>query len=126
MSKVQSYSKTSLYVIAGLLVVFGAYLLSPLPAKHAQNKTTTSQSQSTEISYQGVDGKNALELLKAGHQVEVKHFDFGDMVQSIDGISPASDEFWALYINGQLSQVGADAYQSKSSDTITWKLDKLQ
>lgn len=126
MSKAQSSAKTSLYVIAGLLIVFGAYLLSPLPAKNAQNATTASQSQSNEISYMGVEGKNAMDLLKASHQVETKHYDFGDMVQSIDGIAPASDQFWAFYVNGQASQVGADAYQTKASDTISWKLDKIQ
>lgn len=126
MSKAQSSAKTSLYVIAGLLIVFGAYLLSPLPAKNAQNATTASQSQPNEISYMGVEGKNAMDLLKASHQVETKHYDFGDMVQSIDGITPASDQFWAFYVNGQASQVGADAYQTKASDTISWKLDKIQ
>jgi len=79
----------------------------------------------TTIEYKGQDGKNALELLLASHQVEYKHYDFGDMVTTIDGITPDSSHFWALYVNDQFSQVGASAYITKSTDTLRWQIDAV-
>lgn len=118
--------KTGLYAVIALLVVFGAYLVSPINNKSETANAPAAQTQITEVAYQGQDGKNALELLKASHQVETTHFDFGDMVNSIDGVTPDAEHFWSFYINGQPATSGADAYQTKSSDTITWKLDKIQ
>jgi hypothetical protein len=80
----------------------------------------------TSIIYQGEDGRNALELLRANHQVTVKSYDFGDFVTSINGITPASNQFWSMYINDQMSQVGASEYETKSSDIIRWQIDSVQ
>ena len=90
----------------------------PAPPPAQQVPTTT-------ITYQGQDGKNALELLKANHQVEAKHYSFGDLVTGIDGVTPDSKHFWALYINDKFSQVGASSYITKSSDTIKWQMDSI-
>jgi hypothetical protein len=72
-----------------------------------------------------VDGKNALELLKASHTVDAKQYSFGSFVNSIDGVAPDSKHFWALYINDQFSQVAADNYTTKSSDNLKWQLDAI-
>ena len=79
----------------------------------------------TTIEYQGQDGQTALDLLKNAHRVEAKHYSFGDLVTSIDGIAPDSKHFWSFYINGQFSQVGASTYVTKSSDQIKWQIDAV-
>lgn len=84
------------------------------------------QAPETTIIYAGEDGKNAMELLRAGHQVDVKSYDFGDLVVSIDGIIPDSNHFWAMYVNGEMSQVGASLYITKSSDSIKWQIDEVE
>jgi len=83
------------------------------------------QVPSNVVQYAGVDGKNAFELLNASHRVEAKHYSFGDMVTSIDGIEPDANHFWAMYVNGQFSQVGASSYITKNSDTIKWQIDAV-
>jgi len=115
--------KTGLYAVIALLVIFGAYLITPIGRESNKANAPDGQTQVSEISYQGQEGKTAMELLKASHQVEATPFDFGDMVTSIDGVKPDSSQFWAFYVNGQASMVGADAYQTKNGDQITWKLD---
>jgi len=115
--------RTVFYVVAALILAFGLYLLFPVSNNNDTNNTQSIE-QSSEISYKGVEGKTAMELLKASHQVEVQSFDFGDMVQSIDGKKPGEGETWSFYVNGKLASVGADAYQTKNSDTITWKIEK--
>ena len=91
---------------------------SPTPTRSQEVPTTT-------IVYPGQDGKTALELLKANHRVDTKHYSYGDMVTGIDGITPDSSHFWAFYINDQISQVGASSYVTKSSDTIKWQIDEI-
>ncbi len=98
--------------------------------KQTRQSTQTSQVQqksSTEVSYKGVEGKNALELLKQSHKVETKTYEgLGELVTSIDGVSPDSKHFWAFYVNGQQSQVGADAYTTNDADAIVWKLEEIK
>lgn len=74
------------------------------------------------------ENKTALDLLKSGHQVETKTFSgVGEYVTSINGKKEnAGKNFWALYVNGQQSQVGASDYKPKNGDKIVWKLEEIK
>lgn len=132
-------------IIAGIGIIY-AFKQNPRPVRVAQHDSTeqvapmgqtsvrpdsTDQvnqqmpAPSAVFEYKGVDGKNALELLKASHTVDAKHYSFGDLVTSIDGITPDSSHFWAMYVNDQFSQVGASSYTTKSTDTIKWEVDAV-
>jgi len=45
-------------------------------------------------------------------------------VTGIGGVAadPAG-EFWALYVNGEMAQVGAGSLVTETGDEITWKLE---
>lgn len=81
----------------------------------------TSDNGST-ISYQGQEGKNALELLKTKVQVETKDTSFGPQIMAINGVKATDKEFWLFSVNGQPASVGAHQYQTKDGDKIEWKL----
>ena len=99
----------------------------PKPAQQSTQTTQIQQKSSTEVSYKGVEGKNALDLLKQSHKVQTKTYEgLGELVTSIDGVSPDSKHFWAFYVNGQQSQVGAGAYTTKGMDTVVWKLEEIK
>lgn len=53
--------------------------------------------------------------------VEIKHYDFGDLVTSIDGVAATDAKFWTFLINGKEAAVGAGAYQVKEGDTIGFR-----
>lgn len=92
----------------------------------AEPEQQVQQVPSTSITYQGVDGRNALDLLKETHNVETQEFSgIGEFVNSIDGIEPDSSHFWGFYINDQQAQVGASQYETSSGDVIEWKLEKI-
>ena len=92
-----------------------------------QQQSTQAKPEAKTIEYKGSEGKSALELLKQTHTVETKTYEgLGELVTSIDGQAAASNQFWAFYINGQQSQVGASAYITKDSDTIVWKLEEIK
>ncbi len=135
--------KFEIFVVVAIIALIGivyAFKQKPVLAPTANNQNIAQndnsnatadvtvpeqQVPSSVISYQGQEGKNALELLLAAHRVDVKHYSFGDLVTGIDGITPDAQHFWAMYVNGQFSQVGASAYATKSSDTIKWQIDTV-
>lgn len=89
--------------------------------------TSAVNTPATEVSYDGVAGKNALALLKASHKTETKSYKgLGELVTSIDGVKADSKHFWSFYVNGKQAQVGAGAYTTKSGDKLTWKLEVIK
>lgn len=72
-------------------------------------------------------GQTALDLLKASHTIETKTFSgIGEYVTTIDGKKEDSKHFWALYVNGKQSQVGASDYKVKAGDKIEWKFEEIK
>ncbi len=79
------------------------------------------------IKYNGQEGKNALELLKAKYTVETKSYgSAGEFVESINGVKPDTKHFWKFFVNGKSASVGAGSYVTKDSDVLEWKLDAIQ
>ena len=127
--------KTLVPVIIGVVVALSV-ATGIVWAKKADNKpasqNSTSQTEQTSdnkkssnsVTYDGVEGKNALELLKAEAEVVTKQSSFGEYVDSINGVVGGTDgKYWAFYINGELSQVGAADYQTKTGDKLEWKFE---
>lgn len=87
--------------------------------------TASTAAAAKGISYAGVEGKTALELLKAKDpQAQTKGDGANAFVTTINGYT-ASDtkkEYWAFYVNGKMSEVGAGSYATKAGDQIEWKL----
>jgi hypothetical protein len=80
-----------------------------------------------DFSYEGVTGKTALELLLAADPSATVQGE-GEMafVTGIGGVpADSASEFWALYVNGEMAQVGAGSLVTETGDEITWKLEKF-
>jgi len=79
-----------------------------------------------ELTYEGVAGKTALELLVAADPTAVVQGEGENaFVTGIDGreAQDSAKEFWALYVNGEMAQVGAGSLVTETGDEITWKLE---
>jgi len=148
MSRAALFTKTN--IIAGVMVIIlGATGVATWMNKSdsqtkKQQSTATSQQQSGPsnagtaasapakveeqnaagyVSYAGQDGKTAMELLKANvPNVKTKTSSIGEFVESINGKDGGGTKYWSFYINGEMSQVGAGSYQTKSTDKTEWKL----
>jgi hypothetical protein len=125
--KIEIFIIVAVIALVGIVYAFKKPALAPTTnnANISQNDNQQ-QVPSSVIEYKGEDGKNALELLKATHRVDAQHYSFGDLVTGIDGIAPDPNHFWAMYVNGEFSQVGASAYVTKNSDTIRWQIDEVK
>lgn len=78
------------------------------------------------ISYKGIDGKTALELLEKNYTVVKSGAGVNSFVTSINGVSAnPSTQYWAFKIDGKTAIVGAGSYITKNSDTITWELTSI-
>ena len=126
--------RIELFVIIAIIGCVGiVYALTQTviaPSTPTLSNTETEQKiqqvPTTTITYPGVEGKNALELLKASHVVKTQEFaGAGEFVSEINGVAPDANHFWSFYVNGEQSQVGASQYITKSTDTIEWKLEKI-
>jgi hypothetical protein len=132
-------TKIGLAAVAVVAVVgVGAWgLMKPAAApqsgsvQSAETKATPKASPSSSVaaakslSYAGVEGKTALELLKAKDATaQTKGEGANAFVTTINGYtaSEAKKEYWAFYVNGKMSDVGAGAYVTKAGDQIEWKI----
>lgn len=136
MSRAARFTKTNITagIIAIALVAIpgGAWLANRSGGESGQStqnnqevasaRQDKQQKQSNSFTYQGETGKNALELLKANADVQTETSDFGEMVTSINGQAGGGDKYWAFFVNGEMSSVGAADYATKDSETIEWKL----
>lgn len=87
-------------------------------------ETQKPKAEATPVVYDGQEGKTALELLKQNAEVVTKDSAYGPYVDSINSVQGGTDgKYWAFYVNGQMAQVGADAYQTKTGDKIEWKFE---
>ncbi len=121
-AKLTSSKKYLVTVIVVVLVAgFGVGVWAH-EMRHSVETVTNSQHQVTQLSYSGKNGINAFTLLQQHAQVGYKHYSFGNFVTSIDGVVGNGPKYWTLYVNGRQSNVGASAYITKNSDTITWEL----
>lgn len=139
MTKFKKMTKILKALFFASAIVFLAASCNPNSPVNNQKLEERVQIQASQI-VEGVDrgsqlfnfyadeNKSALDLLKSGHQVETKSFSgAGEYVTSIDGKKEdAGKNFWALYVNGAQSQVGAGDYKPQNGDRIEWKLEEIK
>lgn len=114
----------ALVVAVLLLVGGGGVWLANRSAEPAEQDSATVQTEEIPgvISYDGQEGRTALELLKEQAEVETEDSDFGEFVKAINGEDGGGDKYWIFYADGQMASVGAGEYQTKDGETIEWKL----
>jgi hypothetical protein len=119
-------SKNLILALVIAVVAGGSWLVfnrqsSPVAENINQSAVTA---DTTFISISAVEGEDALTTLKNVHQVETKEFPGqGEYVTAINGRAAESNEFWAFYINGKSSEVGAGNYTGKAGDIYEFKIE---
>lgn len=87
------------------------------------------KAQSTDsvkvFSYNCEKEKSTFEVLVNKFDIKTTDSSYGKMVTGIDGIVPDKNEYWAFYIDGKTSSVGAENYKCMGEEKIEWRLDKF-
>ena len=130
----KSFYKIFILVLV-ILAIFAGYFF--YQNKLSSTKKTVIQQQNLTVYFKFADqkdftkqeiapGKNALDLTKKLAVVVTNGEGVNAYVTTINGkeAKSANKEFWAFYVNGKQSMVGAGSYQLKSGDKIEWKIEK--
>lgn len=128
------------YTASLSIVVFSVIVLSAClptmqaqpemaPAQEAQvleeNTDAVVEENNNIVLSAEVEGQTAFELLQANHEVEAEQFDFGVFIKSIDGLAGSDDYYWALYVNEEYAQQGADQTVLTVGDTVEFRYEEV-
>lgn len=125
--------KYVIYASIAIAVGLTTYLVIDASQQNKNNNESTTvaiqdQNDQDYITYSGVEGEDALTTLKnVNDKVVTKTSDFGEYVDSIDGLVGGTDgKYWSFYVDGKLSDIGAGSYISNGGEKIEWKFINLQ
>lgn len=99
------------------------------PIKHGSAEQIEKPARArTNITYTAKAGITSLQQLQnEADNVITKDSSYGQYVDAIEGHRGGTDgKYWSFYIDGTLSQIGADTYKQRGGEQITWKFQKLQ
>jgi len=73
----------------------------------------------------GSSALGALDAATHGKWVGKYYSSYGDLiVTSIDGVTPKGSDYWAFYVNGKYSSVGACAVKLRAGEKLLFKIAK--
>ena len=83
----------------------------------------------TEAAEETVKAKTVLEALEAlgqlkSWQIKVKAYDFGSLVEEVNGKKNTTDKAWIYFINDKSGEVAADKQELKAGDAVEWRYIK--
>lgn len=122
-------NKIILAVAAFCVVVIALFAVWKLtrPEPQAGSKQVTVEvvhgdGETTEFTYQ-TDLEYLGELLKEEELISGTESEYGMFVDTVDGETAdyyADGSWWALYCNGEMSELGVDSVVIQDGDTYTW------
>jgi len=82
-------------------------------------------------SFSGIFAKTAFEALESVSQsedwpLETKQYDFGVLVESIDGKKNTEEKTWLYYVNGKMADKAAEKFEVFDGDMIKWSYEEPQ
>ncbi len=72
------------------------------------------------------DNTKAWDLLINNHQIIYQEYDFGIFLEGIDGLKGNQQYFWAIYVNGEKSEVGIADIVLNQGDIIEFKYEAIE
>jgi len=133
--------KSILYITILILVALGAYILlrpnttkptpSPTPQPDQVESVTSvivdyGNGETVTVNVDLSETQTAISALEYfadtyNINLETTQYDFGVLVDSINGKENTEDFAWIYFVNGESASVGADQYKLNPGDTILWK-----
>lgn len=70
-------------------------------------------------------GQNALELIENQAKLELKKYDFGVMIEGVNGLMADNKNYWAIYLNGEYAKTGIAQIELQKNDKIELKYEEI-
>jgi hypothetical protein len=64
------------------------------------------------------DGQSALALVETQVELQLKEYDFGVMIEGVNGLLADSGHYWALHLNGEAAMVGIADLELVAGDQL--------
>ena len=82
----------------------------------------------TKAKVEATTAYDALEKLAQENnwELQVKDYDFGKLVESIDGIASGKDMTWIFYVNAVAADKASDKFELQSGDKVEWRYEKVK
>jgi hypothetical protein len=129
MGRATRQAKTNILAGVGVALVLGFSAWGVAFQTHQKTNiintapTDRTSVPTTYVSYLGLNGKTALELLKSHAKVQTKSSSLGDFVVAINGNDGGRKKYWLYFVNHKEADVGAATYITKNGDLVEWKLE---
>jgi len=72
-----------------------------------------------------VSGQKALELVKSQIELSLKEYDFGTMIEGVNGLMADNKNYWAIYLNGEYAKTGIAQIELQKNDKIELKYEEI-
>jgi len=95
---------------------------APAATPAPSSSITPPRDERPVITYDGEDGKTALELLKTHAQVRTATSQLGELVEEINGVRSGDGRYLMYFVNGAMAKTGASQYVTRRGDKVEWKL----
>jgi hypothetical protein len=84
-----------------------------------------------KTSDQKVAATTAFEVLEKisqeqGWEIKTKDYDFGKLVEAIDGVANTKAKVWIFYVNGEAGDKASDKFELKAGDKIEWQYEAVK
>lgn len=70
-------------------------------------------------------GQNALELVESQVELSLKKYDFGVMIEGVNGLMADNKNYWAVYQNGEYAQTGIAQIELQKNERIELKYEAI-
>ncbi|MBU1033707.1 DUF4430 domain-containing protein [Patescibacteria group bacterium] len=70
--------------------------------------------------------QNALELAQNELKLDLKEYDFGTMIEGVNGLMADNKHYWAIYQNGEYAKTGIAEIELNKGDKIELKYEEIQ
>lgn len=100
-----------------------------MPAAQAVDISVAFSSQKvTEAQVEATTAFDALEKLALANswELQVKDYDFGKLVESINGVTSDKAMAWIVYVNGEAVDKASDKFELNSGDKVEWRYEKVK
>lgn len=95
------------------------------PAAEATATPGLTTVESINYSLTATEKVNALEFANQELDLETKEYDFGVFIVGVNGKVADNEHFWAIYLNGESSNVGISEIELEAGDTIELKYEAI-
>lgn len=119
------------FAVVLMMLGLGGCQFSPLATSDVVSLPTTVADPTPlpvlEFSFEASEsGITALDVTKTNATVELKQYDFGAMVVSINDYKADNAHFWGLYVNDKLADMAADKMVVNKNDRVRWKYETIK